>query len=78
MPRAARIAFPSMVYHIISRGNNREPVFRGKEDFEKYLEICKRYKDQYGFRLYYWVLMDNHLLVKADENKFSIQDHAGD
>ena len=47
MPRTARVVFPSMPYHIISRGNNREPVFQGKEDFEKYLEICRRYKDQY-------------------------------
>jgi hypothetical protein len=26
MSRKARIAFPSMLYHIISRGNHREPV----------------------------------------------------
>jgi hypothetical protein len=26
MPRKARIAFPSMLSHIISRGNHREPV----------------------------------------------------
>ena len=61
MPRKARIAFPSMLYHIVSRGNNREPVFNGREDFEKYLEICKRYKDRYEFRLYHWVLMNNHV-----------------
>ena len=34
MPRTARIAFPSMLYHVISRGNNREWVFNEKEDFE--------------------------------------------
>ena len=28
MPRVARIAFPLMLYHIISRGNNREAVFQ--------------------------------------------------
>ncbi len=70
MPRAARIAFPSLVYHIISRGNNREPVFEEKEDFEIYLEMCRRYKDQYGFKLYHWVLMNNHihLLIETKEN----------
>ena len=70
MPRKARIAFPSMLYHVISRGNNREPVFRGREDFEKYLEICKRYKDQYEFGLYHWVLMNNHihLIIEVKEN----------
>ena len=70
VPRVARVAFPSMLYHIMSRGNNREPVFRGKEDFEKYLEICGRYKDQYGFKLYHWVLMNNHvhLLIETKEH----------
>ncbi len=47
MPRTARVVFPSMPYHIIGRGNNREPIFQEKEDFEKYLEICRRDKDQY-------------------------------
>jgi putative transposase len=61
MPRRARIAFPSMLYHVVSRGNNRESVFNDREDFEKYLEICKRYKDRYEFKLYHWVLMNNHV-----------------
>jgi hypothetical protein len=30
-----------------------------KEDFGKYLEICRRYKDQYEFKLNHWVLMNN-------------------
>ena len=59
-----------MPYHIISRGNNREPVFQEKEEFEKYLEICRCYKDQYEFKLYHWVLMNNHihLLIETKEN----------
>jgi len=70
MPRTARVVFPSMPYHIITRGNNREPVFEEKEDFGKYLEICRRYKDQYEFKLYHWVLMSNHvhLLIETKEN----------
>jgi putative transposase len=70
MPRTARIAFPSMLYHIISRGNHQEPVFQEREDFEKYLEICKRYKERFGFKLYHWVLMDNHvhLLMETKGN----------
>jgi putative transposase len=61
MPRTARVAFPSLVYHIISRGNNREWVFNEVRDFEKYLEICRRYKEKFGFKLYHWVLMSNHI-----------------
>jgi len=45
MPRTAKIAFPLMLYHIISRGNHRDqyewelrqekfPVFRAKISFQ--------------------------------------------
>ncbi len=60
MPRMARIAVPSMLHHVLSRGNNREWVFNDAEDFEKYLELCKRYKESHGFKLYNWTLMNNH------------------
>lgn len=71
MPRMARIAVPTMLYHIISRGNNREWVFNDEEDFEKYLEICKRYKERHGFKLYNRVLMNNHvhLLLETKEGR---------
>jgi len=61
MPRAARMVAPNMVYHVISRGNDRQWVFNDREDFERYIEICKRYKERYGFKLYHWVLMSNHV-----------------
>ena len=67
MPRQARIGLPAMTYHVVTRGNNRSWVFEAKEDFEKYLEILGRYKTRYGFLLYHWVLMNNHvhLLVET-------------
>lgn len=61
MPRQARIGFPDLVHHVISRGNNRNWVFKDESDFRRYLDILKRYKDRYGFRLYHWVLMNNHV-----------------
>jgi len=74
MPRIARVAFPSLIYHIISRGNNREWVFNEAEDFERYLDICRRYKEKFGFKLYHWVLMSNHvhlILETPEESSLS-------
>jgi REP-associated tyrosine transposase len=70
MPRQARIGLPDLVYHVTNRGNNRGRVFQEEEDFRKYLEILGRYKAKEGFRLYHWVLMDNHvhLLLGIPEN----------
>jgi putative transposase len=67
MPRTARIALPSLVYPIISRGNNRKSVFNETEDFEKYLVMCRRYKEKFRFKLRHWVSMSNpiHLVLET-------------
>ena len=61
MPRHARIAVTAQVYHVISRGNNRERIFWDDDDCHAYLELCRRYKARDGFRLFHWVLMPNHV-----------------
>ena len=61
MPRTARIAPSEYVYHVLTRGNNRQDVFKDESDFNKYLEILLRYKEKYHFKLYHYVLMTNHV-----------------
>jgi REP element-mobilizing transposase RayT len=61
MPRTARIAPDEHVYHILTRGNNRQDVFKGEKDYKRYIEILQRYKEKYKFKLYHYVLMRNHV-----------------
>src|SRR3990167_5198396 len=61
MPRSARIAPGDYVYHILTRGNNRQDIFQEDRDFEKYMELLLRYKEKYKFKLYHYVLMTNHV-----------------
>jgi putative transposase len=61
MPRTARVAPNEQVYHILTRGNNRKDVFKEEKDYEKYGDILRRYKEKYGFRLYHFVFMRNHI-----------------
>lgn len=61
MPRIARIAPRDHVFHILTRGNNRQDVFRDEIDYQKYLEILQRYKQKHQFRLYHYILMKNHV-----------------
>lgn len=61
MPRTARIAPNEYVYHILTRGNDRQNVFKDRKDYKKYLEILQRYKEKYKFKLYHYVLMTNHV-----------------
>lgn len=61
MPRTARIAPKENVYHILTRGNNRQDVFKDEKDYQKYMEVIKRYKEKFKFKLYHYVLMRNHI-----------------
>lgn len=60
MPRPKRIALEGLIYHVINRGNNRQPVFKDKEDFETFLIILQKFKEKYGFKFYAYCLMNNH------------------
>ena len=61
MPRTARIAPNEYVYHILTRGNNRQDVFKDEKDYERYKDVLKRYKERYKFALYHYALMRNHV-----------------
>lgn len=69
MPRTARVAPKEHIYHILTRGNNRQDVFGDEEDNRRYLDILLRYKEKYHFNLYHYVLMTNHvhLVIEPSE-----------
>lgn len=61
MPRVARIAPSGYIYHILTRGNNRQDIFKAEEDYGKYIYIVRSYKEKYLFKLYHYALMANHV-----------------
>lgn len=69
MPRKARSIHKGEYYHIISRGNNRQLLFRGTEDFQFYLALFLRYKQKFKVSLIHYCLMSNHthMLMKCEE-----------
>ena len=73
MARKTRIEFEGAFYHVISRGNQRQKVFKQEDDFTKYLETVAKYKERYSFALYAYVLMSNHmhLLMETDKAPLS-------
>ena len=69
MPRPPRISLEGLVYHIINRGNNRQDVFKDKEDFATYLKTIKKFKEKYLFKLYAYCLMSNHVHLVIEPSK---------
>ncbi len=61
MPRKSRIEYAGAFYHVISRGNQKQKIFKDSADYEKYLQILTSYKQRRHFHLYAYVLMSNHL-----------------
>jgi REP element-mobilizing transposase RayT len=73
MARKPRIEFEGAFYHVISRGNQKQKVFRSDADYARYFDLLARYKERYGFRLYAYVLMGNHvhLLIETGPSPLS-------
>jgi REP element-mobilizing transposase RayT len=61
MAKIPRTHIEGAVYYVTSRGDNEEEIFKNDEDYKKYLELLKKYKEQYGFKLFAFVLMPTHL-----------------
>ncbi|MDD5560993.1 MAG: transposase [Candidatus Omnitrophica bacterium] len=72
MPRSARLILDNACYHLMARGNQRQYTFIEDEDFNKYLELLKHYKNKYYFKLYGYCLMPNHVHLIVELNKSSI------
>jgi REP element-mobilizing transposase RayT len=60
MARPLRIAYPGAVYHVTSRGNDRQRIVRDDEDRERFIRTLADMVEQYGVICHAWVLMDNH------------------
>lgn len=61
MPRPLRLEFEGAVYHVIARGNERRAIFLDDADREIYLERLAVCRARFGFFLYAFCLMDNHV-----------------
>lgn len=68
MARKPRIHFPGALYHVISRGNQRQDIFLDDKDLKTFLAYLSEYKTRYPFHLYAYSLMKNHfhLLLEVE------------
>ncbi len=74
MPRKARqeIIAPHTLYHIVSRGNNQQKIFRETRDYKKFLTIFERVKKEFPFYLYSYNLLPNHYHLEVEMHTISI------
>jgi putative transposase len=69
MARHPRLFAPGLLYHVITRGNQRQPIFLTLADYAAYLERLAKYRERNAVQLYAYCLMPNHvhLLLQTGE-----------
>lgn len=60
MSRPLRIEFPGAVYHVTSRGDRREPIYRDDLDRAAQLNVIAEALERFDARLLAYCLMGNH------------------
>ncbi|MGH7826698.1 MAG: transposase [Candidatus Binatia bacterium] len=69
MARKPRVEFEGAFYHVIVRGNQRQKIFRDDRDRLYYLKRVEHYRQRYGFIVYAYVLMSNHVHFLVETGK---------
>ena len=69
MARRPRIHFTGALYHVISRGNRRQGIFRDEKDLKRFLAYLSYCKTRFPFRLYAYALMKNHIHLLVEVEK---------
>ncbi len=72
MARKTRIEFKDALYHVITRGNQKQNVFQNSDDFSRYLTILSAYKERCGFILHSYALMSNHVHILIETPKVAL------
>src|SRR5258708_1065939 len=60
MARSLRLEYPGALWHVTSRGNNKQPIFNDDDDREQFLELVCQARRRYGWIITVYVLMTNH------------------
>lgn len=61
MARMPRLVVPHYPHHVTQRGNRRMKTFFIDDDYEYYLDLIARYKDEVGVEVWAYCLMPNHV-----------------
>ena len=60
MARQLRVEYPGAVYHVLNRGDRREPIFRDEADRLRFLSTLGEACGNTGWQVHALCLMPNH------------------
>jgi putative transposase len=73
MPRLPRVYIKDAIYFITCRGEHAENIFKDERDYRMFLELLRKYQEQYQVKVFAFCLLPDHLhllveLQKQNEN----------
>jgi putative transposase len=60
MPRAPRVLVAGAIYHVMSRGNRKQPIFLTDSDHILFLQLCRKVFLRRNWIVHCYCLMPNH------------------
>lgn len=72
MPRKKRIWIPNRFYHIVCRGNRRDPLFKSSSDFTAFFHILHQLHEKNPFEIASYCLMTNHFHLQIRSQEVSL------
>ncbi len=61
MARKLRVEYPGAIYHVMNRGDRREPIFQDDADRRRFVETLGEACAKTGWQIHAYVLMPNHV-----------------
>jgi putative transposase len=72
MARQLRLQYPGAIYHLMSRGDRREPVFLEDADRETFLRTLGEACAKTDWQVHAYCLMDNHIHLVVETPKANL------
>ena len=60
MGRKLRVQYPGAIYHVMNRGDRREPIFDDDLDRQRFLQTLGEACTKTDWQVHAWCLMSNH------------------
>jgi len=72
MTRPLRVEYPSALYHVMNRGNQKQDIFKKSIDYELFLEKLDYFRELFDINIFCYCLMKNHFHLLLQTNQANL------